>query len=87
MVIELNPIGQLFGMGPLVPIVSQYDPHPITKDLAGVMTLFPLTRSFEAVKTPPKGTSDPAARQDQLPVLGRDGQVGLHQGRGEAGRK
>jgi ABC-type uncharacterized transport system involved in gliding motility auxiliary subunit len=56
-VIELNPIGQLFGVGPLVPIVSQYDQHPITKDLAGVMTLFPLTRSVEAVKTPPKGAS------------------------------
>jgi ABC-type uncharacterized transport system involved in gliding motility auxiliary subunit len=56
-VIELNPIGRLFGVGPLVPIVNQYDPHPITKDLAGVMTLFPLTRSVEAVKSPPKGTS------------------------------
>jgi ABC-type uncharacterized transport system involved in gliding motility auxiliary subunit len=56
-VIELNPIGQLFGTGPLVPIVSQYDQHPITKDLAGVMTLFPLTRSVEAVKSPPKGTA------------------------------
>jgi ABC-type uncharacterized transport system involved in gliding motility auxiliary subunit len=56
-VIELNPIGQLFGVGPLVPIVNQYDPHPITKDLAGVMTLFPLTRSVQAVQTPPKGTT------------------------------
>ena len=56
-VIELNPLGQLFGVGPLVPIVSQYDQHPITKDLAGVMTLFPLTRSVEAVKSPPKGTA------------------------------
>ena len=56
-VIELNPLGQLFGVGPLVPIVSQYDQHPITKDLAGMMTLFPLTRSVEAVKTPPAGTS------------------------------
>ena len=54
-VIELNPLGQLFGTGPLVPIVSQYDQHPITKDLAGMMTLFPLTRSVEAVKNPPKG--------------------------------
>ncbi len=54
-VIELNPLGQLFGVGPLVPIIQQYEPHPITKDLAGVMTLFPLTRSLEAVKTPPKG--------------------------------
>ncbi len=54
-VIELNPLGQLFGTGPLVPIVNQYDPHPITKDLGGVMTLFPLTRSIEATKVPPKG--------------------------------
>ncbi|HET7876293.1 MAG TPA: Gldg family protein [Methylomirabilota bacterium] len=56
-VIELSPIGQLFGTGPLVPIVSQYEPHPITKDLGGVMTLFPLTRSVDAVKTPPKGVT------------------------------
>ena len=50
-------------MGPLVPIVNQYDPHPITKDLGGVMTLFPLTRSVEAVKSPPKGaTVQPLAK-------------------------
>jgi ABC-type uncharacterized transport system involved in gliding motility auxiliary subunit len=62
-VIELNPIGQLFGVGPLVPIINQYDSHPITKDLGGVMTLFPLTRSLEASKTPPKGiTLSPLAR-------------------------
>ena len=62
-VIELNPIGQLFGVGPLVPVVNQYDQHPITRDLAGVMTLFPLTRSLEPVKTPPKGASiQPLAR-------------------------
>ena len=56
-VIELNPIGQLFGVGPLVPIINQYDSHPITRDLGGVMTLFPLTRSVEAAKTPPKGVN------------------------------
>ena len=62
-VIELNPLGQLFGTGPLVPIVSQYDQHPITKDLSGVMTLFPLTRSMDAAKTPPKGaTIQPLAK-------------------------
>jgi ABC-type uncharacterized transport system involved in gliding motility auxiliary subunit len=54
-VIELNPIGQLFGVGPLVPVVGQYESHPITKDMAGVMTLFPLTRSVEAAKAMPKG--------------------------------
>ena len=54
-VIELNPIGQLFGVGPLVPVVGQYDRHPITKDMAGVMTLFPLTRSVAPAKAMPKG--------------------------------
>ncbi len=62
-VIEVNPIGQLFGVGPLVPIINQYDSHPITKDLNGVMTLFPLTRSMDAAKSPPKGASvTPLAR-------------------------
>jgi ABC-type uncharacterized transport system involved in gliding motility auxiliary subunit len=56
-VIELNPLGQIFGVGPLVPIINRYDPHPITKDLGNVMTLFPLTRSVEAAKAPPKGVS------------------------------
>ncbi|HXJ77315.1 MAG TPA: DUF4350 domain-containing protein, partial [Candidatus Methylomirabilis sp.] len=56
-VIELNPLAQIFGVGPLVPIVNRYETHPITKDLAGIMTLFPLTRSVEAAKTPPKGVS------------------------------
>jgi ABC-type uncharacterized transport system involved in gliding motility auxiliary subunit len=56
-VIELNPLSQMFGVGPLVPIVNRYETHPITKDLAGIMTLFPLTRSVEAAKEPPKGVS------------------------------
>ncbi len=56
-VIELNPLAQIFGVGPLVPIINRYDSHPITKDLAGIMTLFPLTRSVEVAKTPPKGVS------------------------------
>jgi ABC-type uncharacterized transport system involved in gliding motility auxiliary subunit len=54
-VIELNPIGQLFGVGPLVPVVGQYESHPITKDMGGVMTLFPLTRSVAVAKALPKG--------------------------------
>lgn len=54
-VIELNPVGQLFGVGPLVPVVGEYVPHPITKDMSGVMTLFPLTRSVAPAKALPKG--------------------------------
>jgi len=55
LIIELNPIGRLFGIGPEVPIIQQYEPHPITRDMGGISTLFPLTRSVEAVKTPPAG--------------------------------
>jgi ABC-type uncharacterized transport system involved in gliding motility auxiliary subunit len=63
LVIELNPIGQVFGIGPQVPIVQQYEPHPITRDMAGITTLFPLTRSISTAKTPPPGiTVQPLAR-------------------------
>jgi gliding motility-associatede transport system auxiliary component len=62
-VIELNPIGQLFGVGPLVPVVGQYEPHPITKDMGGVMTLFPLTRSVAPAKALPKGVQASALAQ------------------------
>jgi ABC-type uncharacterized transport system involved in gliding motility auxiliary subunit len=55
LVIESNPIGQLFGIGPEVPLVQQYEPHPITRDMGGITTLFPLTRSVSPAKTPPPG--------------------------------
>jgi ABC-type uncharacterized transport system involved in gliding motility auxiliary subunit len=57
LIIELNPIGRLFGIGPEVPIIQQYEPHPITRDMGGITTLFPLARSVEAAKTPPTGLS------------------------------
>ncbi|MCL6640248.1 MAG: GldG family protein [Candidatus Rokubacteria bacterium] len=63
LVIEVNPIGRLFGIGPEVPIVQEYHSHPITRDLAGISTLFPLTRSVTPAKTPPSGVSvQPLAR-------------------------
>jgi ABC-type uncharacterized transport system involved in gliding motility auxiliary subunit len=57
LVIESNPIGQLFGIGPEVPLVQQYEPHPITRDMRGITTLFPLTRSVSPAKTPPPGVN------------------------------
>lgn len=56
LVVELNPIGRLFGIGPEVPIIQHYESHPITRDLAGISTLFPVSRTVEAAKTPPAGT-------------------------------
>jgi ABC-type uncharacterized transport system involved in gliding motility auxiliary subunit len=57
LVIEVNPLGRLFGIGPEVPIVQQYDPHPITRDMAGISTLFPLARTVQSAKTPPQGVT------------------------------
>jgi ABC-type uncharacterized transport system involved in gliding motility auxiliary subunit len=63
LVIELNPIGQVFGIGPQVPIVQQYEPHPITRDMRNITTLFPLSRSITLAQTPPPGVSlQPLAR-------------------------
>jgi ABC-type uncharacterized transport system involved in gliding motility auxiliary subunit len=63
LIIELNPIGRIFGIGPEVPIIQQYESHPITRDMGGITTLFPLTRSVQAAKTPPQGTNvQPLAR-------------------------
>lgn len=55
LIVEPNPIGRLFGIGPEVPIVQQYESHPITRDMAGVSTLFPLTRSVSPAKTQAPG--------------------------------
>lgn len=51
LVLEENPMGQLFGFGPEVPLVSTYDSHPIVNDLKGSATGFPLSRSLEVKNT------------------------------------
>jgi ABC-type uncharacterized transport system involved in gliding motility auxiliary subunit len=66
LVVEANPIGRLFGIGPEVPIVQQYGTHAITRDMRGVSTLFPLTRSISQVTPQPKGMSwDALARTSE----------------------
>jgi ABC-type uncharacterized transport system involved in gliding motility auxiliary subunit len=63
LVIELNPIGRLFGATPDVPIIQQYESHAITREMGGVMTAFPLSRTVDVAKTPPQGVSvQPLAR-------------------------
>jgi ABC-type uncharacterized transport system involved in gliding motility auxiliary subunit len=55
LIVEPNPIGRLFGIGPEVPIVQQYESHAITRDMGGVSTLFPITRSIDKTKGLPPG--------------------------------
>jgi gliding motility-associatede transport system auxiliary component len=47
LVLDLNPIGQLAGLGPQVALVTSYDPHPIVNEMKGTATGFPLSRSLE----------------------------------------
>ena len=72
LVVELNPLGRAFGLGPDVPVVTQYEAHPITRDLSGLMTLFPLSRSIDVTKTPPKGTTVQALARTSAQSWGDD---------------
>jgi ABC-type uncharacterized transport system involved in gliding motility auxiliary subunit len=49
LVLDLNPVGQLMGLGPQVALVSSYESQPIVSPLKGSATGFPFSRSL-AVK-------------------------------------
>jgi ABC-type uncharacterized transport system involved in gliding motility auxiliary subunit len=80
LVVEPNPIGRLFGIGPEVPIVQQYDPHPITRDLNGVTTLFPLTRTVAGAKPAPAGVTVQTLAQTSAQSWGETDREALQRG-------
>jgi len=47
LILDLNPIGQLAGLGPQVALVTRYASQPIVNDMKGTATGFPLARSLE----------------------------------------
>jgi ABC-type uncharacterized transport system involved in gliding motility auxiliary subunit len=47
LVLEQNPMGQMFGFGPEIPLVSSYESHPIVNDLKNSYTGFPVARSLD----------------------------------------
>jgi len=47
LVLDNNPIGQLAGIGPEVPLVTTYESHAIVQPMKGEATGFPLSRSLE----------------------------------------
>ena len=51
LILDLNPVGQIMGLGPQVPLVTGYDTHPIVNDLKGTATGFPLARSLDIKNT------------------------------------
>ncbi len=51
LILDLNPIGQLNGLGPQIPLVTRYESQPIVSGLKGTATAFPLARSLEIKNT------------------------------------
>ncbi|MFQ6103219.1 MAG: GldG family protein [Candidatus Glassbacteria bacterium] len=54
LVIDASGVGRLFGAGPTIPLISDYENHAITKGFR-VMTFFPNTRSVEKKDDVPAG--------------------------------
>lgn len=48
LVLELSPIGRLFGLGPEMPLVNKYESHAIVRDMRDAASAMPLTRSMDA---------------------------------------
>lgn len=47
LVIDENPVAQIFGASPSMPLILSYGDNPIVQPLKRVATLFPLSRSFD----------------------------------------
>jgi ABC-type uncharacterized transport system involved in gliding motility auxiliary subunit len=45
--LDTSGIGQVFGLGPEVPLVASYDSHPIVNQMKDVATAFPLARTLQ----------------------------------------
>ena len=51
LILDLNPIGQLYGLGPEVALVESYSSHPILHEMQRTATGFPISRSLEIRNT------------------------------------
>ncbi|MCU1339965.1 MAG: ABC-type uncharacterized transport system involved in gliding motility auxiliary component-like [Bryobacterales bacterium] len=50
LVLDLSGVGQLFGLGPELPIVTKYEDHAIVREMKDLPTGFPIVRSMEVTK-------------------------------------
>ena len=48
LVLELSPVGRLFGLGPEMPLVNKYESHAIVREMRDAASALPLTRSMDA---------------------------------------
>ena len=47
LILDLSPVGQIFGLGPQVALVSNYSSQPIVSEIKRTATGFPLARSIQ----------------------------------------
>src|SRR5579864_2050818 len=50
LVLDLSGVGQLFGLGPELPIVTKYEDHAIVREMKDQATGFPIVRSLQVTK-------------------------------------
>jgi len=55
-IIDINPQGRMLGAGPEIPVVADYQSHPITRDFR-YATFFPVARSITIKDKPPEGVT------------------------------
>jgi gliding motility-associatede transport system auxiliary component len=51
LILDMNPIGQIAGLGPQVALVTSYDSHAIVNEMTRRVTGFPLARSLDTKNT------------------------------------
>jgi ABC-type uncharacterized transport system involved in gliding motility auxiliary subunit len=77
LVLDFSGLGQIFNLGPEVPLVLRYESHPITQPLAQVPTVFPLARSLDTKATDKTSisklvaTTEASIGTDSVPADGR----------------
>jgi len=47
-VLDLSPVGQIFGLSAVVPLVTNYETHAIVREMKETATAFPLIRTVDA---------------------------------------
>lgn len=55
--VDLNPVSQIFGTEPTMPLIVKYGSNPIVQPLSGYASLFPFTRSLSVGKDSKPGIS------------------------------
>lgn len=84
-IVDLSPVGKMFGADVSMPVVLRYGPHPITQTLTGgTMSFYPFARSVsKGLYQPPGVQVDELVFTDQSswgeadlsPILGQGGKV------------